>query len=113
MDILDETSPEHTGALSALMAEAGVGTFMDFQRKLGLDLEKRGPELAAGEASATPLALARAFATMAAKGVLPKTRLIRHIEGAPTKIFSNTKGTRAMSEETAWIIRDAMTSRGG
>ena len=113
MDILDETSPEHTGALSALMAEAGVGTFMEFQKKLGLDLEKRGPELAAGEATATPLTLARAFASMAAKGRVPRTRLIRGLEGAPQKVFQQSAGTRAMSEDTAWIIRDVMTSRSG
>jgi penicillin-binding protein 1A len=98
-----------------LIQRAGISNTISLARKLGIssDIEE-DPSISLGSASISMMEMAAAYAALANDGVASYPYFIQSIKDRRGKVYDNFKpavsGTRAMSEETAKLVRHMLQS---
>lgn len=96
-----------------LIQRAGIGNTISLARRLGItsDIEE-DPSISLGSASISMMEMTGAYAALANNGVTSYPYFIRSIQDRRGKIYDDFKpkvsGKRAMSEETAQLVRQML-----
>lgn len=98
-----------------LIQRAGITSTISLARKLGITSDmQEDPSISLGSASISMMEMAGAYAALANNGVASYPYFIRTIQDRKGKVYDNFKpsvsGRRAMSEETAQLVRHMLQS---
>lgn len=92
-----------------LASAVGVEKVAATARRLGLDLDSEGPEIAIGVDEVSPLSLAAAYASFASEGVWRTPHLVRSVEQDGMVVWRPTVETRAVfSPDTVAAVGEAL-----
>ena len=89
-----------------MLNTVGIGTAVDYAKKLNVGTPPSVPSLALGAGEVTLTALASAYGAFANEGIVRQPTLIRRVEDSEGKVLlqASDKGRRAIRESTAFLM---------